>query len=98
VNAAMAYEVVESLVLTLVLGGSCFYLLNRVAPATMVALRLRASSWLSDPLRPAWARRIGSRLAPKLADGQSSSACDQCGGCAKAPASVPHARDKSGHC
>lgn len=97
-NAAMAYDVLQGLVLALVLGGSCFYLLNRVAPATMAALRLRASSWLSGPQRPAWMRRIGSRLAPKRADGQSSSACDQCGGCAKASASVPRATDKSGHC
>jgi hypothetical protein len=94
----MAYDVVQGLVLALVLGASCVYLLNRVAPAIMAALRLRASSWLSGPQRPAWMRRIGSRLAPKPVDSAGSSACDQCGGCAKAPASVPRAADKSGHC
>ncbi len=93
-TARIAYDLLQGLLLVAVLGASCVYLLNRAAPKAMVAVRLRVSQSLSEPQRPAWLRRLASRLAPLSSVGNSS-ACGQCGGCAKRPASTDRSGDEA---
>lgn len=93
-TARIAYDLVQGLLLVLVLGASCVYLLNRVAPTAMAALQLRVSRWLSGPQHRPWLRRLASRLAPEATAPGNSGACGQCGGCAKRPAGAQRSADK----
>ncbi|MGK2914891.1 MAG: DUF6587 family protein [Porticoccaceae bacterium] len=82
--ARLAYDVLQGLLLVAVLGGSCIYLLGQVAPSAMAAQRLRLSSWLGRPSRPAWIRRLAPRLAPQAATTAGCHGCSQRNGCTTA--------------